>query len=98
VSCNRSSFINSRASGVLLESREATEDLSPGREPWDLKALTRLPSPAGQPAGGHLTLQSLWAAGRERKGEREGGSTQGSEGVRKSAGADLDACEGAADP
>ena len=26
--------------GPRLESREAAEDLSPGREPWDLKALT----------------------------------------------------------
>jgi hypothetical protein len=59
VYCNRSSLMNSRASGVPLGSREAAEDLSPGREPWVRRSSPRLWHPSPARAG-------------EGKGEREG--------------------------
>jgi hypothetical protein len=60
VSCNRSSFLNSHAWEVpLKKSREAAKYLSPGREPWDLNALTPPSAPLSRLAG-------------EGQGERDG--------------------------
>src|SRR3974377_1725501 len=77
-------------SKLRFESREAAEDLSPGREPWVRRPSPRPasagpPPPAGPPPQGPGAWRALepreglWAAGRagEGKGERDGASTHG---------------------